>query len=135
MALSGSLRATMCDRFVAAQHKCLTFIDADIAEMELLRGLPLMTAFTDLFDNLGGKGIEIARIAAGDDAVVHDDFFIHPMRAGVLDILADRFVGGCAAALERVRLHQKSWAVADRSHDLSLSQEGFDGAHGVFVNA
>jgi len=40
----------------------------------------------ELLGDLGAEGIEVVRLAAGDEALVDDDLLIDPFPAGVADV-------------------------------------------------
>src|SRR5690242_3103412 len=91
----------------------------------------LVAPFPYLLDDLGHEGLEIAGRAAGDDALVHHDLLVDPLAAGVLDVLADRLVGGEREALHRVGLDQQPRRMADRGDRLAGVEEGLDDLHGI----
>src|SRR3954452_6132870 len=85
-----------------------------------------VAAFLHLFDDLGAEGLEVTRIARGDDALVDDDLRILPLRAGIGDVGLDRFVGRHPAALRDAGLDQQPGRVADRGYDLLRVEDALD---------
>ena len=54
--------------------------------LQLGRATLGVSAFLDLLDDLCAEGIEVARIARGDDAVIDHHLGILPFRAAVDDV-------------------------------------------------
>src|SRR5690606_4018450 len=54
--------------------------------------LGLVPAFGELLDQLGAERFEVARVAAGDQALIDHHLAVHPVGAGVLEIGLDRAV-------------------------------------------
>src|SRR3954470_12870304 len=77
----------------------------------LTRGV---SSFPDLFDDLRAEGLEIARIATGDDAAICDNFFVYPLTARVLHIGLDRMIGSYVATSHSIQLDQQPGCMTHR---------------------
>ncbi len=53
-----------------------------------------MAAFLDLLDDLCREGIQVVRVATGDDALIGHHRAIHPLAAGIDHIRLDRVIRG-----------------------------------------
>src|SRR5215471_798518 len=76
----------------------------------------------DYFDGGLTEGRQILRFAAGDEVVIHYDLGVHPVRAGIDDIVLDsEKTGGFAAFEHAAGRTQNPWAVADRGDQFALA--------------
>src|SRR5688572_8214595 len=82
-----------------------------------------MYAFRDLFDHLAVEGRDIVRVAAGDEAVINDHFFVNPVRTGVLQIGTKRRIRGQRAAFDNARVDQRPRRMTDRRDRLACIEE------------
>src|SRR5581483_8889686 len=78
----------------------------------------LVQTFADLLDDLGREGLEVARVAACDDALIDDHLFVDPVGARVFNGGRHRVIGGHLAAFGEARLDQNPWRVTDRGDRL-----------------
>src|SRR5688500_18160290 len=90
-----------------------------------------MDALTHLLYDLRAERVEVARAAAGHEAVVDHDLLVHPVRAGVLQVGLDARVGGELAPLHDPGLHERPRPVADRAHRLAGLDERAHERHRV----
>jgi hypothetical protein len=77
-------------------------------------GRASVPAVAEFLDHLLIEGRNVVRSSARDQAVVHDDFFIDPIRARVPDISLDRGPGSDGPAADNACVDQDSGGVADR---------------------
>ena len=82
----------------------------------------------------GDKCTQIVGVAAGDKPAVNDGLLVDPVRACVLDILADRLERRHLAALDGVDLNEEPGAVAHGGDKLVAVDEGPDDAHCLGVD-
>src|SRR5665648_20252 len=73
----------------------------------------LVAAFLHLFDDLGAEGFEIVWIAAGDQALIHDDRLVDPFGAGIFHIRRHGVIGRHRPALGDAGFHQHPRRMAD----------------------
>src|SRR5262245_8471256 len=95
----------------------------------------LVQTLRHLLDDLVREGLEVARIARRDDAVVGHHLRILPLRAGIDAVGLDGLVGGGLAALDEAGLDQQPWRVAHGGDQLLLLVEGLDEVERLRVDA
>lgn len=82
-----------------------------------------MAAFFDLLDDFGDERIEIAGISRGDDALIGNHGLVNPASTGIFHIGADRGIGRCLTAAQRISFDQQPRPMADSSDDLAGRDE------------
>ena len=100
-----------------------------------------MAAFSDFFDEFLGEGGDVGGFAAGDEAVVADDFAVFPEATGVFDVAGDGFPGGEAATGDEPGVDQDPRGVANGADGFARlgevadeGERGVVGAEGVGVH-
>jgi len=85
------------------------------------RGLTsvVMPAFLYFLDDLRDKGLEVSRISACDQSVIHHNWLIAPVRASVDHVRFDRLVRRCVRAFHNAGLNQQPWPMADSGERLA----------------
>ena len=94
-----------------------------------------MAAFFHFLDDLRHEGIEVARMTAGDQTLVHHHLFVLSVGTRMDHVGPDGLVRRCIAAIDDARLDQKPLRVADRGDDLALVVELLDVADHVVFHA
>src|SRR5699024_11771211 len=101
-------------------------------------GTPLHTAtllrvlaFGEFLDDLVAKSRQVTWLAAGDQAVVGDHFFVHPIAAGVANVGLQTGKGCQRASTNQIGFHQCPRAVANDTHRLVLLEETADELNGI----
>ena len=72
-----------------------------------------MASFAEFFDHLGIERRKIRRLAAGYQAVVHDDFTVHPFRSCVALIGLQAWSTCDGLASNRTDFNQRPGSMAD----------------------
>lgn len=66
-----------------------------------------MISFGEFFDHFAIKSRYVVRFAACDRTVVHDHFFIHPLRAGIFQIRLNGFIRSQFTAFHHAGINQR----------------------------
>src|SRR6185436_3522169 len=98
-------------------------------------GAALMATFGNLFNHFLVECGQIIRFAAGYQATVDHHLAIHPLGAGVLQILAQRRPGSHLPPAHALRVDQGPGAVANRSDGFSRLYETANELHRLYVGA
>jgi hypothetical protein len=77
-------------------------------------------------DHLPVEGRKVVRLPARHQALIHNNFLIHPLRPGVLQIGLKGRIGGHPPALDDTGIDQGPRSVADYRHRLPRVEERFD---------
>src|SRR6185312_8899720 len=77
----------------------------------------------ELGDHLLVERRQVVRLAAGDEALVHDDLLIDPSRAGVAQIGLERRPRGHRSPADAARFDERPWSMADGCDGLALVEE------------
>src|SRR6476660_7123236 len=72
-----------------------------------------MLAFSDFFDHLGVERGNVIRLAAGHQAVIDDDLFVHPIAPSILDVALNRGPRRESPPTHQAGFNQHPWSVAD----------------------
>src|SRR3954447_14601534 len=86
-------------------------------------GPPLVAAHLELVDHRLVERGDVARVSAGDHAVVADSGIVRPRPAGVADVGLEAWPRGERQVADDVRLDQQPRRVADRCDRLVLLVE------------
>src|SRR5690606_24751763 len=103
------------------------------------RGLPgagrSVPARVEALEERRGERRDVVGVAARDEVAVGDDLLVHPRRAGVGEVGADRRPRGEGASRHEVGLDEQARRVADRRDRHALVGTGAHEAHDVVVGA
>lgn len=99
--------------------------------------LPLaaVVAFLEFFDHLGVEGGDVVGVAAGDNALVHDDLLVDPFGAAEGEFVFQAGPAGHFQAFADAGFAEAPGAVADGGDGCAVVVERTDELHGVRVQA
>jgi hypothetical protein len=83
-----------------------------------------VSALGEFLDHLPVERGKVLALTIGDEAVVHNHFLVHALRAGVVQVRLDRVVGADLASRHDGRVDQGPGRMADRGHRLAVIEEG-----------
>lgn len=94
-----------------------------------------MGSLADFLDQFAIESGEVGRLAAGHDAVVRDDLFVHPICARVNEVGFNGWIGSHAAAFDCSGFDESAWAVADGANGFSGVNELANEFNGLRLDA
>src|SRR4029078_1509457 len=96
---------------------------------------PLVNSFPNPLNDFGRESLDVAWIAARDQALIDYHCLIDPIGPGILHVSGHGMVGGHLAALDQSRLDQSTRSGTTRRHRLPAIGEIPDEGNGILVGA